>query len=386
MKTRYEESFLFPSSQLDFRRGEIFPAGQLHGLGATEAQYAAAFPDAYANIKSVMATLPPGVPYTPPWDEAPPPPPPPPAPTQAELDAAAAKYVADLNAKAEAADAAARQAAALQASADFMAQQGAQQAAQQAQAQADEYARQAAANKAAADAALANSTQAIQQQAASDAAARQAAADAAAASKKITTLALDADANGVYLFGKYSDGSDAVLARGAAAIDAWFKANGVDQGSAGKTAAYVKAVSGTQTAAVDTTSNTVQHTDTASGTTTTANAKTGAITVTTASGDVASGTGRIIAGGIITTIDQNTGTVTTQNTQTGVVTQTDSTTGKTVTAVQVGGGSSTGGDFMIPDTGKVVTTTAPITGGGTDAGKLALVGLLGLLLLRGAIK
>jgi hypothetical protein len=61
--------------------------------------------------------------------------------------------------------------------------------------------------------------------------------------------------------------------------------------------------------------------------------------------------------------------------------------GKTVTGLQITGNAGTGGTFMMPD-GKTVTTTQPITqtGTGVDAGKLALVGLVGLLLLRGAIK
>jgi hypothetical protein len=53
--------------------------------------------------------------------------------------------------------------------------------------------------------------------------------------------------------------------------------------------------------------------------------------------------------------------------------------------VQVTGTPATGGTFILPD-GGTVTTTEPITGGGLDAGKIALVGLVGLLLLRGAIK
>lgn len=434
MKSRYAESFLFPNSQLDFNRPETFYSSQgLHGFDAVPAGYYAAHPDEKTQIEQTIASYESELAnarrdeaaiYADPkrigevdlirqiinsW-------------TQwiqdlreqlredQSINDAAAKAVADINAKAEAAAAAAAQAAAQQQAADVFAQAGAEQARQLAQQQADEFARQAAAQQAAAAAATAAAGAAVnaatnasdeefrrqtrelaaleaarQAAEAAAAAAAQQAAAAAAAGKKITLLALDSDTNGVYLFGKYADGSDAVLARGAAAIDAWFKANGLDQGSASKTAAYVKAVSATQTAAVDTSSGIVQHTDTASGTTTTTNTKTGTIVVTDAAGGVASGTGRFIAGGVITTVDQNTGTVTTQNTQTGVVTQTSSTNGQTVTAVQVSGGSNTGGTFMVPDSGKTVTTTTPITGG-TDAGKLALVGLLGLLLLRGAVR
>jgi hypothetical protein len=77
--------------------------------------------------------------------------------------------------------------------------------------------------------------------------------------------------------------------------------------------------------------------------------------------------------------------VTTQNTQTGVVTQTNASTGQTVTAVQTTGTAATGGTFMLPG-GSTVTTTKPITATGVDSGKLALFGLLGVLLLRGVFK
>jgi flagellar biosynthesis GTPase FlhF len=440
MKVRYAESFLFPSSQLDFKRPDTFYAPQgLHGLGATEAEYASIFPENYAQIVQnrqnlqaqinsarslpdddpmkgvyiqmyegmLQQTYAPG-PY---WDGIPlAQPKPAPQPTQAELDAAAAKVVAEINAKAEAAAAAEREAETKRQQAAFYEKQQmeAQRAAAAQQAAAADA--EAARLQAEANARIADSSRAIQDQAAADRAAAQqaaaqqaaAAADAAAAAaaqqaaaqqaaaaaatgKKITTLALDADANGVYLGAKYSDGSDAVLARGAAAIDAWFKANGLDAGSAQKSAAYVKASATTQTTATDTSSGIVQTKDTSSGTTTTANGSTGVITKTTATGQTVTGTGKLAVDGIITTVDQTTGTVTTENTRTGVVTQTDSSTGKTVTAVQVSGGSNTGGVFMIPDTGKTVTTTTPITGG-SDAGKLALLGLLGVLLLRGAVR
>jgi len=161
----------------------------------------------------------------------------------------------------------------------------------------------------------------------------------------------------------------------------------IDAENAANAAAAAAAAAATQKSAVNTATGTVQHTDTTSGTTTTANTSTGAVKVTTTSGQTVTGTGSVNAGGVITTVDTNTGTVTTQNTQTGVVTQTDASTGKTVTAVQVTGTSATGGTFVLPD-GKTVTTTTPITQTttGLDAGKLALVGLVGLLLLRGAIK
>ena len=150
-------------------------------------------------------------------------------------------------------------------------------------------------------------------------------------------------------------------------------------------AAAAKAAT-TQKAATDTATTTVQHTDSTSGTTSTANASTGKVIVKVATGETITGTGSVNAGGVITTVDPVTGVVTTQNTQTGVVTQTDAATGKTVTATQITGGPNTGGTFMFPD-GKTVTVTKPITSTiEVDSGKIALYGLIGLLLLRGAVK
>jgi hypothetical protein len=145
----------------------------------------------------------------------------------------------------------------------------------------------------------------------------------------------------------------------------------------------------TQTTATNTATGTVQTTDKVSGTTSTVNAATGAVTVTTSTGQTASGTGTVAAGGVITTVDPKAGVVTTQNTQTGVVTQTDAATGKTVTATQITGSAGGGGTFMLPDQ-KTVSTTTAITStaapGGLDSGKIALFGLIGLLLLRGAVR
>lgn len=142
----------------------------------------------------------------------------------------------------------------------------------------------------------------------------------------------------------------------------------------------------TQTTATNTATGTVQTTDKVSGTTSTVNAATGAVTVTTSTGQTASGTGTVAAGGVITTVDPKAGVVTTQNTQTGVVTQTDAATGKTVTATQITGTSGGGGTFMFPDQKTVSTATAITSTGGLDSGKIALFGLIGLLLLRGAVR
>jgi len=405
MKTRYDESFLFPSSQIDFRSDAgLFPAGGLHGLDSVPAGYYAAHPSEKTQIEQTIASYQAsladakrGIAYV--LSD--------PARVAAgEVDLLQqdvnnwqllidqlydqlkegqsindedAKVAANIKAQAEAALTASAQAAERQAAA----QQAAAADAEAARLQAEANARIADSSRAIQEQAAAAAAAAAQQAAA--AAAAQQAAAAAAAGKKITTLALDADGSGVLLFVKYADGTDAVVARGAAAIDAWFKANGYTSNNAQKSSAYNKAIATTQTTATDTSSGVVQTKDTSSGTTTTANGSTGVITQTTATGQTVTGTGTLKVDGVITTVDQNTGTVTTENTRTGVVTQTDSSTGKTVTAVQVSGGSNTGGTFMFPDTGKTVTTTTPITGG-SDAGKLALVGLLGLLLLRGAVR
>lgn len=157
---------------------------------------------------------------------------------------------------------------------------------------------------------------------------------------------------------------------------------------AATTSAAVAATT-TQTTATNTATGTVQTTDKVTGTTSTANAATGKVIVTTTDGQKSEAFGTATAGGVKTTVDPKTGVVTTQNTQTGVATQTDPKTGKTVTATQVTGTSTTGGTFVLPD-GKTVTTNQPITStaapGELDLGKIALFGLLGLLLLRGAVR
>jgi hypothetical protein len=267
-----------------------------------------------------------------------------------------------------------------------------------------ERSRQAAAAVAAADAAeiarlnkAAAETAAAQQAAAQQAAAVQTASQADVAARKTVSFSLDADAEGtMFLIGKRADGTTYVVSTGAGNIDEYLKRNtNQTRFDLAQTASYVKAekadaavaaaAASTHKAAVDTSTATVQHTDTASGTTSTVNAATGAVTVTTPSGATVTGAGTVNAGGVITTVDTKTGTVTTQNTATGVVTQTNAATGQTVTAVQTTGTAATGGTFMTPD-GKTVTTTQSITATGVDSGKLALFGLLGVLLLRGVFK
>jgi hypothetical protein len=403
MKVRTEESFLFPQSQLDVRREAItFPQGALHGLGrvsdannpvvqthfgnqtlyliddqvaAAQSQYPDVPLDSAGNLKrsdwirfliskefanpktdydkkaradyeTMIADL---VAYEQ-------------TPAGQQVLAAAARDAA-------AQDAAYRAAAVQQAAADAAARAAAEAAAQQA---------------------------AAQQAAAAQAAAAQAAAAAPAAaaptvSNEPVSVTLDVLSDGTaVLIGKLKDGSALEVARGPN-VDPWLTARQLTRDSASQTAAYVKTVQAaaaaadTHKAAVDTSTATVQHTDTASGTTSTVNAATGAVTVTTPSGATVTGAGTVQAGGVITTVDTKTGTVTTQNTNTGVTTQTNAATGQTVTAVQTTGTAATGGTFMLPG-GKTVTTTQPITATGVDSGKLALFGLLGVLLLRGVFK
>ena len=229
------------------------------------------------------------------------------------------------------------------------------------------------------------------------AAAATAAADAEMRAQQTVSFSLDADAEGTMsLIGKRGNGSTYVVMRGAADIDNYLKkytkqtrfdlAQTAAYAAAEKRdAAVAAAAANTQKTAVNIESGTVKTVDTASGTTSTVNAATGQVTLTNTAGQTVTGTGTVTTGVVTTTVNPTTGVVTTQNTQTGVATQTNAGTGQTQTAVQVTGTPATGGTFILPD-GGTVTTTEPITGGGLDAGKIALVGLVGLLLLRGAIK
>jgi hypothetical protein len=252
-------------------------------------------------------------------------------------------------------------------------------------------------NKAAAEAAAAQQAAAQQAAAQQAAAAIQTASEAAAAARKTVSFSLDADAEGtMFLIGKRADGTTYVVSTGAGNIDEYLKRNtNQTRFDLAQTAAYVRAekadaavaaaAASTHKAGVDTSTATVQHIDTASGTTSTVNAATGAVTVTTPSGATVTGAGTVQAGGVITTVDTKTGTVTTQNTNTGVTTQTNAATGQTQTAVQITGTAATGGTFMLPG-GETVTTTKPITATGLSSGHIALAALLGVLLLRGAVR
>jgi hypothetical protein len=216
-------------------------------------------------------------------------------------------------------------------------------------------------------------------------------AAAAAAAREPVSLTLDVLSDGTaILVGKLKDGSSIEVARGSS-VDPWLASRNLTRDSAGQTAAYVKnvqaaaAAANTQKTAVDTTSGTVKTVDTASGTTSTVNAATGAVTVTTPSGATVTGAGTVTAGGVTTKVDTTTGVVTTQNAATGVATQTNAATGQTVTAVQATGTAATGGTFILPD-GGTVTTTESITSAALSPGHIALAALVGILLLRGAIR
>ena len=391
-KMVYQNRFLFPAGGTDTDRGEtlMFPQGKLHGLGAVdivkvnlpswgstplylkEAEQAAGLPR-YPNLpvqsnglilrsdamKAQIAENPsladnPDV-----------------VSVLNELLAAQAS----MGIVSQAAAPAAQQAAVQAATAITQAQQVADL--QVARASADAFQAQQAAEAAAA--------------------AATAAADAQMRAQQTVSFSLDADAEGtMFLVGKRGNGSTYVVSTGAGNIDEYLKKyTKQTRFDLAQTAAYVKAekadaavaaaAASTHKAAVDTSTATVQHVDTASGTRSTVNAATGAVTVTTPSGATVTGAGTVNAGGVITTVDTKTGTVTTQNTQTGVTTQTNAATGQTVTAVQTTGTAATGGTFMLPG-GATVTTTQPITATGLSAGHIALAALLGVLLLRGAVR
>ena len=419
MKSRYAESFLFPNSQEDFRRPETLYSHQgLHGLDAVAPGYFETYPDVKQSFEDSLAfyekyliELKNALANPGPYDIQ--------SYTQSLIFNAEAqiayykeqlrvenslpnfnettrKYVADLNAKAEAADAAARQAAFFQSAADLYTQQGLLDAAEQNQLIADDYARVAAEQQTLYSEALSSNLDNIQKLSFTDyglsAEAILSAAEAAGAAayfadpdvqrsltkpvaaqqvavtaqtvrttmqdtSNITLLALDVDATGPVLGVGYSDGTVEVVARGAE-IDPWLTSRGYTQSSAQTTLAYRNLLS-TQKAAVNTSTSTVQHVDTVTGTVSTGNPATGNVIIRTPRGDTATGTGTVSAGGVTTTANPVTGTVTTKNLATGVVTQTD------------------------PSTGLTVQTVTAAAGG---AGNIAIIGLLGLLLLRGALK
>jgi multidrug efflux pump subunit AcrA (membrane-fusion protein) len=389
MKFRTDESFLFPASQLDFKRDHIlFPQGGLHGFGRISdenipyvtTKFGAQ--NLYLNADQVAAALSqyPDTPVdangdllrsnwirfyiskvfpnpTTDYDKR----------ARAEYEQIIADLVAyEQTPQAKALIASASSTAAAQDRAYYEAsearakQENAARAAAEAAAaaaQADEAARQAAAQ--------AQAQQAAQQAAAQQAAAAQADAVAKAAAATANAQAVQA------------------------VIDAQLKAQQAAAAAAAAqpapTAKEVKAATDTQKTAVDTSTGTVKTVDTASGTTSTVNAATGQVTLTNTAGQTVTGTGTVTAGGVTTTVNPTTGVVTTQNTQTGVATQTNAGTGQTQTAVQVTGTAATGGTFMLPD-GGTVTTTESITSAALSPGHIALAALVGILLLRGAIR
>jgi len=417
-KTVYQNRFLFPAGGSDTDHGEtlMFPQGKLHGIGrvsdannpvvqthfgnqtlyliddqvaAAQSQYPDVPVDGSGNLKRSdwirflisKAFANPTTDY----DKR--------ARTEYETMLADLLAYEQSEAGQQVVSAASRDAAAQQAAAYAAMNQAAAEAAARAQAEAE--AQQAAAQQAAAQ-------QAAAQRAANDAAQRaayeaaakadKAAAEAAAAAaREPVSLTIDVLSDGTtVLIGKLKDGTSIEVSRGPG-VDPWLTSRKLTRDSAGQTAAYVKTVQAaaaaadTHKTAVDTSTATVQHTDTASGTTSTVNAATGAVTVTTPSGATATGKGTVTAGGVTTTVDTKTGVVTTQNTATGVATQTNAATGQTQTAVQITGTAATGGTFMLPG-GETVTTTKPITATGLSAGHIALAALLGVLLLRGAVR
>jgi hypothetical protein len=418
MKFRTDESFLFPASQLDFKRDHIlFPQGGLHGFGASPNTSVPGFGNVDIYLKdfeerSFLANFP----NTPVQDNG----------MVLRSDTIELQMIADPNLAADAdlqkllralrqaesslgiarsqtiamaqqntAEAAARSAAAAaQATQEIIARNAATVAAQQAAAaaQADAVAKAAAATA---------NAQAVQAVIDAQLAAQQAAARAATTTTTAAVTVdyfLDSDGSIEFVIERRNNGTPTVVAgkSGLPTVDAWLTSRNLTRDPMNKTAAFntfdtarrtaAAAATTTQKTAVDTSTGTVKTVDTASGTTSTVNAATGSVRLTLSDGTTATGTGSVTAGGVTTKVDTTTGVVTTQNTQTGVATQTNAGTGQTQTGTQVTGTAATGGTFILPDGKTTVTTTQPITGGGLSAGHLALVGLVGLLLLRGAIK
>jgi multidrug efflux pump subunit AcrA (membrane-fusion protein) len=432
VKVRYHESFLFPQGQEDFGRSLVFPQGQLHGLGAYPANLKVigsvrglhdsgmdTIDYKIVTRESAIAVLQPN--FTD-WE------------TGQLIDISGSsndqlehllfKTFEHMNPRTGRnyliKDSTSER--------EFSAQQGAA-AAQQAAAQ-QAAAQQAAAQQAAAQQAAAA---AAQIQATSQAAAQTTAAAAAKPEVSMATsysvISFDDAISLLSRMGKYTQGMtapqmSAILTADQGgnpvkietyygykdaesilrSINSWVEGMSVDQIRAKLTAwnagnpvivndpkqtAAAVAATTTQTTATNTATGTVQTTDKVTGATSTANIVTGLVRVQLPDGTFVTGMGEVKAGGVTTTVDPKTGVVTTQNNQTGVATQTDPKTGKTVTATQVTGTSTTGGTFVLPD-GKTVTTNQPITAtaapGELDLGKIALFGLLGLLLLRGAVR
>jgi hypothetical protein len=168
-------------------------------------------------------------------------------------------------------------------------------------------------------------------------------------------LALDADASGAFLLYQDETGTRKMV-RGAD-IDALLKSYGATRSAIGKTPAYDSLQ--TQMTAVDPSTKTVQHVDIASGTVSTGNAATGVVKVILPTGQTVTGTGAVTAGNVTTIANPANGTVTTVNKSTGATTTTNGSTGATIQTVTAAAGG---------------------------AGNLAIIGLLGFLLLRGAFR
>jgi hypothetical protein len=437
MKVRYDESFLFPNSQDDYRRTEaLFPAGGLHGLDAVWKGYYDLHPDAkkyqqdvLANYTKLLASQKadlekflanPNLPgagdsinilltqipisesqilnATEALREDP------------EINAIAEKNAADLAQKLNDAEMAKALAAQAQQSANFVIAYGSGEGADLEtarilQQQADDYARQAAENKAAADnlkkqrlqqqAAEAAQYQIAQQQIASEAskyladiirpyvaaqpvvtssvvapATKPAAVQPSTQTVQntqgslkmrnisdIDIMVLDVQNGKPALVVGWPDGASEYVAIGND-IDPWLTSHGFTRANVIENPAYTNLLA-TQTAEVDTSTKKLLHRDNTTGTVSTGDTTTGVVAVTTPTGETVTGVGTVTAGGVTTVANPVTNTVTTTNNKTGVTTITNPTTGSTV---------------------QTVTAAA----GGT--GNIALFGLLGLLLLRGALK
>jgi hypothetical protein len=130
-----------------------------------------------------------------------------------------------------------------------------------------------------------------------------------------------------------------------------------------KTIVAVNNTAGTVTSTTPAT-GTVTTTSPTTGATTTANVITGAVTVTTGSGQTVSGTGSVTAGNTSTTVNQAAGTVTTTNTTTGATTVTNVATGQ----IQTGTAQPTSYILDFHDNQFWLTTSAgaPVRNGSAD--------------------
>jgi len=338
MKTRYEESFLFPQGQEDFGRSLVFPQGQLHGLSGlgavpTDAEIRASGatwgldPDDPAQRNLIISEIEKRIRI------------------KAVDDAYALETAARQKAAAESvrfmvADATGRYTdASVNEAQWYINQQVADEEAVTRAAQiSSEAARQASVIAAEA---IPNTLDEIVARARSEAYriadsqrwdidAQNAAADAAEMSARRGESYADQVQYAVQAGRAAKSRSDAIAAQAASVAAGEAAVAARTAAAAAGTVTTTNNTAGTVTTTTPAT-GTVTTTNPATGTTTTANVVTGAVTVTTGSGQTVSGTGAVTAGNTSTTVNQAARTVTTTNTTTGATTVTNAATGQSQT-------------------------------------------------------